>query len=62
MKHLDYDHEVRKIDSAKKLRELYADYILLIRETLTKFNDEKNPEYYRKIYQNLLQEPFEKPQ
>lgn len=55
MKEINYDHELKKIKSTAKLRELFTDFVSLTKEILTEFNSEVNPEFHRKIYQNLLQ-------
>jgi hypothetical protein len=55
MKHINYDHEIKKIKSTKKLRELFAEFMTLSKRTLTDYNREKNPDYYKIVYQNLFQ-------
>ncbi len=55
MEQLDYDHEIKKIKSTKKLRELFSEFKVLAKEALVEFNDFENSEYYKSIYQNLLQ-------
>lgn len=55
MKHIDYNHEIKKINSAEKLRELFSEFMTLAKEVLTEYNYHKNPDYYQIVYQNLLQ-------
>ncbi|MDE0471419.1 MAG: hypothetical protein OXH57_05715 [Ekhidna sp.] len=55
MKHIDYNHEIKKINSTKKLRELFLGFMSLAKETLTEYNHHKNPDYYQIVYQNLFQ-------
>jgi len=55
MKYIVYDHEIKKINSITKLRELFTEFIKLTKETLTEYNQHENPEYFQIIYQNLLQ-------
>ena len=55
MKQFDYNHEIKKIHSTEKLRELLSDFKTLTKRTLTDFNGQKSPNYYKIVYQNLLQ-------
>jgi hypothetical protein len=55
MEHLNYNHELRKIKSIETLQELFSEFISLARDTLTDFNNQSNPDFYKIVYQNLLQ-------
>lgn len=55
MDQLDYNHEIKKIESTKKLRELFSEFRILTKEALIEFNDYEKPEYFKSIFQNLLQ-------
>lgn len=55
MKHIDYNHELKKIKSSVKLRELYLEFISLAQATLIDFSTQGNPDFHKIIYQNLLQ-------
>jgi hypothetical protein len=55
MKHLNYNHELLKIKSTEKLREIFNEFVALTKEVLTEFNYQKKPDYHQVVYQNLLQ-------
>lgn len=55
MKKQGYDQIIKKIKSTKNIRKIFSDYIILSKEVLLEFNDQKNPEYYQIIFQNLIQ-------
>jgi hypothetical protein len=55
MKHIDYNHELKKIKSSEKLRELFSEFIPLAQATLIDYSTQSNPDFHKIIFQNLLQ-------
>lgn len=55
MKHIDYNHELKKIKSSEKLRELFSEFISLAQATLIDYSTQSNPDFHKIIFQNLLQ-------
>jgi hypothetical protein len=43
------------IENVTKLKGFFNEYVKLIYERLLKFNEEKDPPYYKVIYQNILE-------